>query len=256
MRNALGNEYPVEMKTFRADLHVHTVLSPCAEVEMIPPLIVQEALERQIDIIAITDHNASANVKAVQQSAEGTGLTVLPGMEVQTREDVHLLCLFASLSDLEAWQHEVDLSLPDELNPADHLGGQFVVDKQGEYIRSEPRLLLTATKFTIEEIIENVNKLHGIVIPAHVDRSSFGLFPTLGFLADWWHFHALEISRHITPEALYQKFPSAKRLPVIQSGDVHRLSEFLGSTIFEIEAPNLSEIQMALRAENSRNLRM
>ncbi|HNH06460.1 MAG TPA: PHP domain-containing protein, partial [Anaerolineales bacterium] len=78
------------MKNFRADLHVHTVLSPCAEVEMIPPLIVQEALERQIDIIAITDHNASANVAAVQKAAHGTTLHVFGGMEVQTREDVHL----------------------------------------------------------------------------------------------------------------------------------------------------------------------
>lgn len=223
---------------------------------MIPPLIVQEALEQHIDIIAITDHNASANVEAVQKAADGTGLTVLPGMEIQSREDVHLLCLFASLADLEAWQHQVDLALPDELNPAEHLGEQFVVDEQGEYIRTEPRLLLTATKFSIEEIIELVIKLNGIVIPAHVDRPSFGLFSTLGFLADWWRFPALEISRHITREGLYQKFPSSKRLPVIQSGDVHRLSEFLGSTIFELEAPTLTEIQMALRAENSRKLRM
>lgn len=223
---------------------------------MIPPLIVQEALEQHIDIIAITDHNASANVGSVQKAAEGTGLTVLPGMEIQSREDVHLLCLFASLADLEAWQHQVDLALPDELNPAEHLGEQFVVDEQGEYIRTEPRLLLTATKFSIEEIIELVIKLNGIVIPAHVDRPSFGLFPTLGFLADWWRFPALEISRHITREALYQKFPSSKRLPVIQSGDVHRLSEFLGSTIFELEAPTLTEIQMALRVENSRKLQM
>ncbi|MGZ9235230.1 MAG: PHP domain-containing protein, partial [Anaerolineales bacterium] len=74
------------MKKFRADLHVHTVLSPCAAVEMIPPLIVQNALEHGIDLIAITDHNASANVRAVQKAAEGTSLTVLPGMEVQTRE--------------------------------------------------------------------------------------------------------------------------------------------------------------------------
>lgn len=242
------------MKTFRADLHVHTVLSPCAEVEMIPPLIVQEALERHIDIIAITDHNASANVRAVQKAADGTGLTVLPGMEVQSHEDIHLLCLFASLADLETWQHQVDLSLPDELNPADHLGEQFVVDEQGEFVRSEPRLLLTATEFSIEEIIEHVNHLSGIVIPAHVDRTAYGLFPTLGFLADWWHFPALEISRHIKPEILHEKFPTSKNHPLIQSGDVHRLDEFLGTTSFELEAPTLQEIRKALLGEGQRNV--
>ncbi|MEN9564256.1 MAG: hypothetical protein RIR73_2500, partial [Chloroflexota bacterium] len=200
----------------------------------------------------ITDHNASANVRAVQKAADGTGLTVLPGMEVQSREDVHLLCIFASLADLENWQHQVDLYLPDELNPADHLGEQFVVDEEGEFIRSEPRLLLTASNFAIEEIIEHVNKLHGIVIPAHVDRTAYGLFPTLGFLADWWHFPALEISRHSTPSALHQKFPSSKYLPLIQSGDAHRLNELLGSMVFELEAPTLNEILMALGSTNNR----
>jgi PHP family Zn ribbon phosphoesterase len=242
------------MKTFRADLHVHTVLSPCAEVEMIPPLIVERALELGIDLIAVTDHNASANVSAVQKAAEGTGLTVLPGMEVQTREDVHLLCLFASLADLEVWQHEVDLSLPDELNPADYLGEQFVVDENGDYVRTETRLLLTSTKFSIEEVIERVNQLGGLVIPAHVNRTAYGLFPTLGFLAAWWNFPALEISRHITPEALNNQFPSSKDHPLIQSGDVHRLDEFVGTTYFEIETRSLDEIRLALLGENGRKV--
>jgi PHP family Zn ribbon phosphoesterase len=242
------------MQTFRADLHVHTVLSPCAEVEMIPPLIVQEALERQIKIIAITDHNASANVAAVQKAADGTGLTVLPGMEVQTREDVHLLCLFASLSDLAAWQHKVDLSLPDSLNQPEHFGEQYIVDENGEYLRTEERLLLTATEFSIEEVIQHVAKLGGFVIPAHVDRKSFGLFPTLGFLADWWNFPALEISRHITAEALHEKFPSSRNHPLIQSGDVHRLNEFLGTTFFELEEPTLNEIHQAFLGQGQRNV--
>ena len=223
---------------------------------MIPPLIVQEALNHHIDIIAITDHNASANVRAVQKAAEGTGLTVLPGMEVQTREDIHLLCLFASLSDLETWQHQIDLALPNALNQPEHFGEQFVVDASGEFIRSEPRLLLTSTEFSIEEVMEKVSCLHGIVLPAHVDRSAFGLFPTLGFLASWWHFPALEISRHITPETLHEKFPSSKNHTLIQNGDVHRLDEFLGTSLFNLDAPTLSEIHMALRDENGRSVRL
>ncbi|HMV29800.1 MAG TPA: PHP domain-containing protein [Anaerolineales bacterium] len=243
------------MKPFRADLHVHTVLSPCADVEMIPPLIVREALNHQIDIIAITDHNASANVRAVQSAAEGTGLTVLPGMEVQTHEDIHLLCLFASNSDLDIWQHEIDLALPDTLNQPEYFGEQFVVDETGDFVCKEPRLLLTSTEFTIEEVLEKVKRLNGVVIPAHVDRKSFGLFPTLGFLADWWEFDAIEISRHVTPTMLHQIYPSSKKLPVIQSGDAHRLSEFLGTTIFELEKPTLREIQMALTGNGNRILR-
>ena len=175
------------MKKFRADLHVHTVLSPCADVAMIPPLIVQNALEHNIDLIAITDHNSSANVRSVQKAAEGTNLTVLPGMEVQSREDVHLLALFENPEALDTWQEQVNNSLPDLPNQPEFFGEQFVVDETGDFIRDERRLLLTSTRFSIDEIFERVASLGGLVIPAHVERFSFGLFPTLGLISEKWH---------------------------------------------------------------------
>ena len=242
------------MKKFRADLHVHTVLSPCAEVEMIPPLIVKKALELNIDLIAITDHNASANVSAVQKAATGSNLKVLPGMEVQTREDVHLLCLFENLSELERWQAAVNESLPDTLNQAEYLGEQYVVDEYGEYIRTETRMLLTATRFSIDGVFEQVNALGGLVIPAHVDRTTYGLFPTLGQLADNWPILGFEISRHTTPEKARTTFPSMGNYPLIQSGDVHRLDEFIGTTIFTLEEPTIDEIRMALKTEDQRKI--
>lgn len=242
------------MKKFRADLHVHTVLSPCAEVEMIPPLIVQAALELNIDIIAITDHNASANVSAVQKAARGTTLKVLPGMEIQTHEDVHLLCLFENLTELESWQAQVNESLPDILNRAEFFGEQFVVDEQGEYIRIEPRMLLTSTRFSIDEVFERVNALGGLVIPAHVERTTYGLFPTLGLLSDQWPILGFEISRHTTPEQARMDFPSIGSYPLIQNGDVHRLNEFIGSTIFVLEEPTINEIYKALKGQDQREV--
>jgi hypothetical protein len=233
------------MKKFRADLHVHTVLSPCAEVEMIPPFIVQRALERQIDLIAITDHNASANVSAVQKAAAGSGLTVLPGMEVQSREDVHLLALFETLEVLAAWQTQVDEALPNQPNRPNFFGEQFVVDETGEFVRNEPRLLSTATRLSIDEIFERVHALGGLVIPAHVERTIFGLFPTLGLISEKWQLLALEISRHTTPEKVAATFPAAQKYALIQSGDVHHLDSFLGTTIFSLAAPTLQEIRMA-----------
>lgn len=242
------------MKKFRADLHVHTVLSPCAEVEMIPPLIVQTALELKIDIIAITDHNASANVSAVQKAAQGTTLKVLPGMEVQTREDVHLLCLFENLTELESWQTAVNEALPDVLNHAEFFGEQFVVDEQGEYIRTEPRMLLTSTRFSIDEVFERVNALGGLVIPAHVERTTYGLFPTLGLLSEQWPILGFEISRHTTPEKARANFPAIGNYPLIQNGDVHRLNEFIGSTIFVLEEPTINEIYKALKGQDQREV--
>jgi PHP family Zn ribbon phosphoesterase len=242
------------MKKFRADLHVHTVLSPCAEVEMIPPLIVQTALEKHIDLIAITDHNASANVGAVQEAARGTSLTVLPGMEVQSREEVHLLTLFDSLDALQGWQAEVDRSLPDQPNQPGFFGEQFVVDKTGEFLRREPRLLLTSTRFSIDEIFERVRALGGVVIPAHVDRFSYGLFPTLGLVSEAWNLLALEISRHTTPERAVATFAATRSYPLIQGGDVHRLDEFLGATVFTLASPTLLELCMAFKQRNGRQV--
>ena len=242
------------MKQFRADLHVHTVLSPCAEVEMIPPLIVQQALNKNIELIAITDHNASANVRAVQEAAQGTRLTVLPGMEVQSREEVHLLTLFERLEALEAWQKDVDSALPDLPNRPDFFGEQFVVDQDGEFIRSEPRLLLTSTSFSIDEIFRRVSELGGLVIPAHVERTSCGLLPTLGLISDEWKLSALEISRHTTPEKAMAVFPVLRKYPLIQNGDVHRLDEFLGATIFTLLSPTLIETRMAIHRIGGREV--
>lgn len=242
------------MKQYRADLHVHTVLSPCADVEMIPPLIVQQALEKNIDIIAITDHNSSANVRAVQKAAEGTKLTVLPGMEVQSKEDVHLLALFQTLETLETWQKHVDVSLPNFPNDPEYFGEQFVVDETGEFIGSESRLLLNSIDTSIDGIFERVHALGGIVIPAHVERTSYGLFPTLGLVSDEWSVLALEISCRTTTEKVAVTFPATRKYPLIQSGDVHRLDEFLGTTVFTLDSPTLMEIRMAFNNIDGRSV--
>ena len=242
------------MKKIRADLHVHTVLSPCADVEMIPPLIVQKALEKNIDLISITDHNASANVAAVQKAAEGTSLTVLPGMEVQSVEDVHLLTLFETLDQLGTWQTEVDKALPYLPNQPAFFGEQFVVDETGDFICTDKRLLSTSIRFSIDEIFERVNNLGGLVIPAHVERTSYGLFPTLGLLSEKWNIPALEISRNITPERAAKLFPALGNHPLVQGGDVHQLDAFLGTTIFTLESPTLIEIRLAFKGIDGREV--
>jgi hypothetical protein len=193
-------------------------------------------------------------VGAVQKAAEGTSLTVLPGMEVQSREEVHLLTLFETIDLLQAWQAEVDRSLPDLPNQPEYFGEQFVVDDTGEFLRNEPRLLLTSTGFSIDEIFDRVKALGGIVIPAHVERFSYGLFPVLGLISESWNLLALEISRHTTPEKAARTFPAMRNYPLIQSGDVHRLDEFLGTTVFTLAAPTLMELQMAFNQIDGREV--
>lgn len=224
---------------------------------MIPPFIVRTALEHGVNLLAITDHNASANVEAVIKAARGSALTVLPGMEVQTREEVHMLCLFDTLEQLADWQHQVDAHLPDLENNAELFGEQFVVDETGEFVRRETRLLLASTRMTLEEAAIQVNALGGLAIPAHIDRRAFSLIANLGFVPAGAPFAALEITRHITPAQARRQFPQIGDFPLVQSSDAHRLDEIIGSMVLSIEAPTLAELRLALnqRAGRSAELR-
>ena len=185
------------------DLHIHTVLSACAEVEMIPPLIVRRAQELGLDVIAITDHNCAANVAATVEAATHTGITVLPGMEVQTREEVHMLCLFDTLEQVEAWNRVIRAELPDAKNNEDFFGAQYVVDASGEYRYTEERLLSTSTALSVEQVVAGVNALQGICLPAHVDRPSFSILSNLGFIPPDLPIAGIEISFHALEAAKF-----------------------------------------------------
>jgi 3',5'-nucleoside bisphosphate phosphatase len=234
------------LKTYRADLHVHTVLSPCAEIEMIPPLIVETALERGIQLIAITDHNATANIVSVQKAAGGKDLIVWAGMEMQTKEEVHILCLFDTVEQSLALQELVSSKLPAVENRPDYFGEQFVVDETGDFISRETQLLLTSADISLKEAWELVSRLDGLLIPAHVNRKAFGLIANLGFVPEDIPIQVLEISRHLDPDNAVSTFPQIKGYPLIQNGDVHRLEEFLGANEYYLEKPTISELRLAI----------
>ena len=244
------------MKSYLADLHVHTVLSPCADIEMIPPLIVEEAIRRKINLIAITDHNSSANIQSVQQAALGTDLVVLAGMELQTREEVHVLCLFDSHEQVNEWQQMIDKCLPPIENRPDYFGEQFVVDATGDFIRREPRLLITSSSLTFDDACQKVHNLGGLFIPAHIDRPAFGLLANLGMVPTEVQVNALELSRHVQIDQILSKYPQVASYTLIQDGDVHRLVEFMGVNEFQLKAPTLAEIQLAFQKSNGRSMRI
>lgn len=232
----------------RADLHIHTVLSPCAEVEMIPPLIVERALQAGLDLIAITDHNASANAGAVIEAARETGLKVLPGMELQTREEVHLLCLFDALEPLAEWQAQVTAALPDLRNRPESLGEQFVVDAAGDFVRREERLLLVSADIGLEDAIARVEGLGGFAVPAHIDRPANGLIALLGFVPQKLASGTFEISPRIPAEEASRRFGLPATATVIRSSDAHWLDAIgSGATEFDLAgARDLNGLKNAL----------
>ncbi|MCL0095001.1 PHP domain-containing protein [Dehalococcoidia bacterium] len=233
-------------------MHIHTVLSPCAEVEMIPPLIIRRAQELGLGVIGIMDHNSAENVAAVIEAAEGSGVAVLPGIEVQTREEVHLVTLFDTAQQALTWQTEVFDHLPDLKNDEDHFGAQFVVDATGEYVRRNERFLLTSTDMSLEMVVARVQVLGGLVLPAHVDRPAFSLIANLGFVPPDLDVPAVEIFRSSQEAEVRQRFPQIMGFALVCNGDAHRLNEMMARTIFKIAAPTVAELVLALRGERNR----
>lgn len=223
---------------------------------MIPPLIVREAIQRNINLIAITDHNASANIAAVQKAARGTSLTVLPGIELQTEEDVHSLCLFDTLDQVQAFQAFINTKLPPIKNRPNFFGEQFIVDETGDFIRREEQLLILSVKISLKEAQNKVDELHGIFIPAHIDRKAYGLFSHLGMLPRDIHIDALEISRHLSLNEAIIRYPQIRNFPLVQNGDVHFLADFLGANIFHLASPTITELKLALNNLNGRSLKI
>lgn len=240
------------MRTFRAELHIHTVLSPCAEIEMLPPLIIKSAVEKGIQLIAITDHNATGNIEAVILAARGSGIIVLAGMEVQTKEEVHSLCLFDTIDQAKQLQEVVDSHRLLLENNAELFGIQLEVDENGEFLREDKRLLLSSISLSIEKTAEVVHALGGIFIPAHIDRKAFGLIENLGFVPENLKADALELSPHMSPALAFQTFPQIAGFPLLQNGDAHRLNEIIGQNQLEIESASIDEIRQALQGLNGR----
>jgi 3',5'-nucleoside bisphosphate phosphatase len=245
------------MRVYRVDLHIHTVLSACAEVEMIPPLIVEQALYKGLDVIAITDHNATANAEAVMTAAEGTGLAVLPGMELQSREEVDLLCIFDDIEVARRWQRQVDAWLFPLDNDPERFGPQYLVDAEGDLVAEEPRLLQGPTTIGLEEAARRVRELGGLAIPAHIDRPSHGLMGMLGLWSPELEADAAEVSANMRPSQARRQFTSLPAaLPLISSSDAHWL-DWMGKviTIFEMPGPpSVSELRRALQGEDGRRV--
>ena len=230
------------MPHYRAELHVHTVLSACAGIEMIPPIIIETVQKLGINLIAITDHNSGANAKSVMDAAKGTGVSVLPGMELETAEEVHALCLFDTLEQLQCLQNIVDTHLPPMQNNEDFFGSQLIVDKHGNFLVKEDRMLLTSTSISIQKACELVTEMGGLFIPAHVNREANGLFSHLGTIPPDLSTDIFEISRHITRETAFARYPELKNFHVIQNGDVHYLDGFLGAVELDLQTFSVKAI--------------
>jgi hypothetical protein len=243
------------MQDFWADLHIHTALSPCAGDDMTPLGIIHKAEDLGIQLIAVTDHNSAENVPSLIKASIGSKVLVLPGMEMQTREEVHLICLFENIELALAWQEKVYAHLPQALNNERLFGPQWLLDSSDRQIGRLDRLLLTSASLSVEEAVEGVNRIGGICIPAHVDRPSYSLISNLGFIPQNLQIAALELSPKCRPASFRKLYPETGGLNVVISSDAHWL-DGMGSprTCFRLEELTWQEIQLALAGMEGREV--
>jgi len=236
----------------RADLHIHTCLSPCGDLEMSPKGIARQARSKEIDILGICDHNSSENVPALIKAAKKYQITVLPGMEVTSSEEVHILALFDALDSAQRLQDIIYAHLPGE-NDEETFGMQVVVNEEGEVLHFNNKLLIGASTLPVEEVVKTIHSLNGLAIAAHIDREGFSLIGQLGFIPEGLELDALEISPAISFEAAVQKF--APLYPLTCSSDAHYLEDIgKGTTSFYIEEGTTEEIKKALMNVDGRKI--
>lgn len=240
------------LRTVKTDLHIHTCLSPCAELSMSPRKIAAQAKEKSIDIIGISDHNSAENVPALMEAAKPYSIKVIPGIEVTTKEEVHLLALFADLEAAFHFQEEIYAHLPGENDP-DLYGWQVVANEKDEVLHFNPRLLIGATTLNLEETVHLIHVHGGLVIACHIDREGFSLLGQLGFIPADLPLDALEISPRLGLEEAKKKFNFG--YPLVTFSDAHRLKE-IGSATTSLLIGDLTfeEICLAFKGQAGRKI--
>lgn len=213
-----------KMKRYLLDLHIHTVLSPCSDILMTPGNIIKEAVKKGINIISITDHNVVGNVESAIKMAVSEDIKVIPGIEVQSREDIHLLSYFDNLEDLTNYGKIIYEGLEDIKNDEDKFGHQILVDKKDNFMAKEDRLLLNSTQYSIEELVKLTYKYKGIPVPSHAERS-FGIIKNLGFIPKDLDISFVEMNFHKAFDHYLEKFPYLKKYKLLKNSDSHYLDQ-------------------------------
>jgi hypothetical protein len=242
------------VQAVRADLHVHTALSPCGGGEMSPPAIVAAALAAGLQMIGICDHNTAGNARAVSEAA-GTHLTVICGMEIMTVEEVHLLGLFPSDTTASLAADEVCALLP-ETDDAylRFFGEQQLMAADGTVYGRESRALAYPTSLRLEDAIELIRRFGGLAVAAHIDRLAFGVIAQLGFFPYDAGFDAVELSRHVVSGLAVAGY-AEHRLPVLHASDSHYLDEVgCVATELRLAEPTFAELKLAVKGQQGRRV--
>jgi PHP family Zn ribbon phosphoesterase len=221
---------------------------------MRPQAIVHQALAMGLDMIAICDHNSAENVSAFMSAGSKRGLTVLPGMEITSKEEIHLLAFFDRPEECLALQELVYQNLPGE-NVEEVFGSQTVVNERDEALGINRKMLIGATLLPLERIVSFVGSLRGVTIASHIDRQAFSLIGQLGFIPEGILLDGLEISRRTSKEEAKERFHAYQGFSFVRSSDAHQLGD-IGKNVthFLLEKTSSEEVKLALHHREGRRV--
>lgn len=211
------------MTDYFCDLHIHSCLSPCGDDDMTPANIAGMAAINGLNIVALTDHNSSKNCPAFFEAARRNGIIPVPGMELTTAEDIHVVCLFRTLEDAMEFDRFVEGRRPRIKNRAEIFGNQRIMDSEDAVIGEEEYLLINAADIPLNEAFREVIARGGVAYPAHIDRQANGIVEVLGVFPDEPRFTAYELNDANNESEYRARFPRLETLSRAVSSDAHYL---------------------------------
>jgi len=207
-----------------------------------------------MDLVAVTDHNSAENAAAVLRAAAGTTVGVLPGLEVCSSEEVHVLALFDTLPPAIELQEAVYRGITGTNDP-EAFGLQVIANERDEVEGYQQKLLIGATDLSIDDVVRRIHDLEGVAIASHVDRESYGIIGHLGFIPRDLRFDALEISEAASGDEARRLFREYGMYEFVRSSDAHAPDRIgKATTSFLLEAPNCEELRKAFRREGGRRV--
>lgn len=243
------------MQLYKTDFHIHTVLSPCGDLDMSPDEIIRLAKENGLNIIGITDHNTTKHGLLARKYGQQAGIYVLTGAEVTTKEEAHCLAFFEKETQLADFEQFLQDNLPDIPNDVETFGYQVQIDENGDIVYEEPIFLPSAINKNLEEVEQKVHSLNGLFIPAHIDKSKNSIPSQLGFIPFDLNMDAVEISIHAKKADYLAKNKYLQGKTFVQSSDSHLPSQ-MGSTYcyLQMESISFDEIRKALHGQEGRSV--
>ena len=206
------------------DLHLHSCLSPCGDDDMTPWNTVNMAKILGLDMIALTDHNSCGNCRSTMKVGEKIGITVVPGMELCTSEEIHCICLFDDIDKAEAFSDFVRSTMPPIKNREKIFGRQLFMDDADGILASEELLLATATAISVDSLPSLVEEYDGVCYPAHIDRESYSVLSSLGDFPPELSVNAFELTPGADEKHYLEKYAYLTGKKLIKSSDAHYLT--------------------------------